>query len=121
MSDYSESKKFGTKVYPVEANETSDLLRRTEPVLTVDLLLSRYLKSQEKDLRAGEGARGMCKRKVLMDEWHVSLFVDDHPGQPGVASLYHRQRKYVRSDLRSRVKAMLKLLGLSAMKVAITQ
>jgi hypothetical protein len=52
MSDFTDSKKFGTKVYPVEANATSDLLRRTEPILTPDLLLSRYLKNQEKELRA---------------------------------------------------------------------
>ena len=44
MSNFDESKKFGTKVYPVEANITSNLLRRVEPILTPELLKSRYLK-----------------------------------------------------------------------------
>jgi hypothetical protein len=52
MSDYSESKSFGTKVYPVEAFATSDLIQRAEPLITPDLLISRYLKAQEKDIRA---------------------------------------------------------------------
>lgn len=37
-------KSYETKVYPVEANEVSDLLGRVEPILTPDLLKSRYLK-----------------------------------------------------------------------------
>lgn len=44
MSDFDTIKKFGTKVYPVEANITSNLLRRCEPILTPELLKSRYLK-----------------------------------------------------------------------------
>ena len=52
MADYSISKKFGTKAYPVEAFSTSDLLRRCEPILTPELLISRYLKVQEKEIRS---------------------------------------------------------------------
>ena len=44
MADYTESKKFGTKIYPVETNVASDLLRRIEPILTPENLKSRYLK-----------------------------------------------------------------------------
>ena len=44
MSNYDTSKKFGTKVYPVDANQVSNLLRRCEPLLTPELLKSRYLK-----------------------------------------------------------------------------
>jgi len=51
MADFTESKKFGTKVYPVEAFSTSDLLRRTEALLTPEILLSRYLKVQTKEIR----------------------------------------------------------------------
>jgi len=39
-----ETKKFGTKAYPIEANHTSSLLTRVEPMLTPELLRSRYLK-----------------------------------------------------------------------------
>lgn len=44
MSDYSESKSFGTLGYPVEGFKTTALFRRCEPMLTPDLLKSRYLK-----------------------------------------------------------------------------
>ena len=57
MADYSNSKKFGqiikrdgsttgtpTKMYPVEANETSDLFARVEPIITPKKMVSRYLK-----------------------------------------------------------------------------
>ena len=52
MADYINSKNFGTKVYPVEAFSTSDLMQRCEAILTPDLLVSRYLKSQEKEVKA---------------------------------------------------------------------
>lgn len=51
MSDYSKSKSFGTKAYPVEAFSTSDLIRRSEALLSPELLISRYLKSQEKEIK----------------------------------------------------------------------
>lgn len=50
-SDYSNSKNFGTNAYPVEAFSTSDLMQRCEPLLTPELLISRYLKAQEKDFK----------------------------------------------------------------------
>ena len=43
MSDYPDSKNFGTKGYPVEALKTTSLFKRCEPPLTPDLLISRYL------------------------------------------------------------------------------
>lgn len=52
MADYTKSKSFGTKMYPVQAFATSDLMARAEGLLTPDLLISRYLKSQEKEIRA---------------------------------------------------------------------
>lgn len=52
MADYTKTKSFGNKVYPVEAFSTSDLMQRCEPILTPDLLISRYLKAQEKEIRA---------------------------------------------------------------------
>lgn len=42
--DFDEAKEFGSKVYPVQANITSSLLRRCEPLLTPDKLTKRYLK-----------------------------------------------------------------------------
>lgn len=45
MADYSKSKKFGTKAYPADTKDTSDLFRRVEPLLTPEMLVSRYLKN----------------------------------------------------------------------------
>jgi hypothetical protein len=45
MTDYTESKGYKNKgVYPVEVFDTSELFRRTEPLITPELLVSRYLK-----------------------------------------------------------------------------
>lgn len=44
MPDYSGSKSYGTAVYPVHANATSGLLKRCEPLLTPEKLISRHLK-----------------------------------------------------------------------------
>lgn len=38
-------KTYGTKTYPQDAIETSNLLGRVEPILTPELLVSRYLKN----------------------------------------------------------------------------
>lgn len=43
MADFSQTKNFGTSIYPVHATETSGLMRRSEPILTPDKLISRYL------------------------------------------------------------------------------
>ena len=44
MSNFDETKSFGTKAYPVEANITSNILRRCEALLNPEQLKSRYLK-----------------------------------------------------------------------------
>jgi hypothetical protein len=44
MADYTQSKPIATNVYPVQANDTSGLLTRVEPLLTPAKLKSRYLK-----------------------------------------------------------------------------
>ncbi len=44
MVDYTVTKSFGTKVYPVEANETTNLFGRCEPIVTPEQLISRHLK-----------------------------------------------------------------------------
>lgn len=43
MSDYTNSKKYGTKALPADAKEVSNLNQRIEPILTPELLISRYL------------------------------------------------------------------------------
>ena len=47
MADYTDTKSFGTKVYPVEANIVTPLFERIEPILTHKQLLKRYLKGIE--------------------------------------------------------------------------
>lgn len=44
-ADYSESKSFGNSLYPVDARYATNLHERCEPLVTPDLLKSRYLKS----------------------------------------------------------------------------
>lgn len=44
MSDFTNSKSYGTCTYPVHADGTSGLLRRCEPLLTPEKLTSRFLK-----------------------------------------------------------------------------
>lgn len=44
-ADYSESKSFGNKIYPVNAKYTTSLHARCEPLVTPELLKSRYLKN----------------------------------------------------------------------------
>ena len=43
MADYDNSKEREQLAYPVEAKETSGLMTRVEPILTPELLKSRYL------------------------------------------------------------------------------
>lgn len=43
MADFSQSKGYGTAMYPVHALETSGLIRRCEPIITPEQLISRYL------------------------------------------------------------------------------
>jgi hypothetical protein len=44
MADFTKSLKYGTAVYPVHAQETSGLVKRCEPLLTPEKLVSRFLK-----------------------------------------------------------------------------
>lgn len=53
MSDYIRSKPIATNAYPVQANGTSGLLSRVEPLLTPTKLKSRYLKGILDRLPAG--------------------------------------------------------------------
>jgi hypothetical protein len=43
MADYSKSKSYGTKALPADAKEVSNLTQRIEPIITPELLVSRYL------------------------------------------------------------------------------
>lgn len=52
--DYSQSKSFGTSIYPVHAEQTSGLLRRAEPFLTPEQLISRFLKGIPLTFRNGD-------------------------------------------------------------------
>lgn len=44
LSDQDYPKKYGTKTYPVGATDSSEALKRIEPILTADKLKNRYLK-----------------------------------------------------------------------------
>lgn len=44
MADLSQSKAYGTAMYPVHALQTSGLMKRVEPILTPEQLKSRFLK-----------------------------------------------------------------------------
>lgn len=43
MADYSHTKSYKDKIYPVNCLESSNLFKRVEPLLTPDLMVSRYL------------------------------------------------------------------------------
>lgn len=44
MGDYTQTKTYNTAMYPVHATQTSGLLKRCEPLLTPEQLVSRFLK-----------------------------------------------------------------------------
>lgn len=52
--DFSQSKSPQTAVYPVHSRETSGVLRRCEPFLTPELLISRFLKGIPLKFRNGD-------------------------------------------------------------------
>lgn len=54
MSDFSQTKRFGTAMYPVHSSGTSGLLRRCEPFLTPEQLVSRFLKGISLKFRNGD-------------------------------------------------------------------
>jgi hypothetical protein len=72
MGDFTETKTFGTKAYPVEALDTTPLFRRIEPILTPELLVGRYLKGvpgldyEEEELK-DEIMRAMNEVELLTD------------------------------------------------------
>src|SRR3954463_823368 len=54
MADFSQTKSFGTAMYPVHAKQTSGLMRRCEPVLTPEQLRRRFLKGIPLNFRNGD-------------------------------------------------------------------
>lgn len=54
MSNFVQTKKFGTAIYPVHAKETSGLMRRCEPLLTPEQLVNRFLKGIPLKFRNGD-------------------------------------------------------------------
>lgn len=54
MAILSQTKSFGTAIYPVHATETSNLMRRVEPFLTPEQLVSRFLKGIPLVFRNGD-------------------------------------------------------------------
>lgn len=54
MSNFRQTKNFGTAIYPVHAENTSGLVRRTEPLLTPEQLVSRFLKGIPLKFRNGD-------------------------------------------------------------------
>lgn len=54
MADFLQTKNFQTSIYPVHAAETSGLLKRIEPILTPEQLVSRFLKGIPLQLPNGD-------------------------------------------------------------------
>jgi len=54
MSNFKQTKNFGTAIYPVHAENTSGLVRRNEPLLTPEQLVSRFLKGIPLKFRNGD-------------------------------------------------------------------
>lgn len=54
MSDFSQTKRYGTSIYPVHVKQASGLLRRCEPTLTPDQLVNRFLKGIPLVFRNGD-------------------------------------------------------------------
>lgn len=54
MSNFTQTKRYGTAIYPVHAASTSGLLRRSEPFLTPEQLVSRFLKGIPLKFRNGD-------------------------------------------------------------------
>jgi len=94
MSDFTESKRFGdnttepaktknTKVYPVEAIETTPLFRRIEPILTPKLFKSRYLKGIE----GLDYSKEEIKDEIMRAMNEVELLTDLH-----LTKVQHKER-----------------------------
>lgn len=67
MSDLSKSKSYGTNTYPVHSKGSSGLLRRCEPMLTPEKLVSRYLKGIPLVFPNGDGySSDDLKDKIML-------------------------------------------------------
>lgn len=69
MADLSQTKDYGTAIYPVHALSTSGLMRRAEPFLTVQMLKSRYLKGIPLKFRNGD----VLTDDDLKDRIHLAM------------------------------------------------
>lgn len=54
MSNFNQTKRYGTAMYPVHSAATSGLMRRCEPFLTPEQLVSRFLKGIPLKFRNGD-------------------------------------------------------------------
>lgn len=54
MGNFTQTKRNGTAIYPVHAEQTSGLMRRCEPFLTPEQLVSRFLKGIPLKFRNGD-------------------------------------------------------------------
>jgi hypothetical protein len=54
MANFTQTKRDGTAIYPVHAQETSGLMRRCEPILTPEQLVSRFMKGINLRFRNGD-------------------------------------------------------------------
>lgn len=68
MADFSQTKNYGTAAYPVHANGTSGLFTRSEPTLTPELLVSRFLKGIPLKFRNGD----VFTAEELKDQIHLA-------------------------------------------------
>lgn len=81
--NFQESKDFGTYTYPVEANVVTSLLRRCEPLLTPELLKSRYLK----DVNIENYSEAELKQEIELAMNEFELMTD-----LSVTRVQHRER-----------------------------
>lgn len=69
MSNFTQTKKYGTAMYPIHAIGTSGLMRRCEPFLTPEQLVSRFLKGIPLKFRNGD----QFTVDDLKDRIHLSM------------------------------------------------
>lgn len=69
MSNFTQTKNFGTAIYPVHAAQTSGLMRRAEPFLTPEQLVSRFLKGIPLRYRNGDSFTA----DELKDRIHLAM------------------------------------------------
>lgn len=76
MADYTNSKSFGTKTYPVEAFETTNLLGRTEAIVTPEGLQSGYLKGIDLSDFSNEDIKKQINLAMNEFELMTNLYVN---------------------------------------------